>query len=435
MADRASVFETTQLGVEASGAAGTAVAALKKLSALMIEAGVKVDTKTYRGSGGKFPVVTTYNGEWTEAKVSGPTTYDEVVYPLSSIFGRATPTAASTTLAWQWVFDIAQSMADDIATFTIEQGSNVRALRYVYAFFTEFGIKWDRNGVENTGAILGQKVSDDVQMSTNETQTLAITGGPTGGTFTLTYAGQTTAAIAYNAAAAAVQSALEALSNIAVGDVVCTGGALPATAVVIEFRGSLRQTNVALITTDDALLTGGTTPSADVTQTLAGAAPESLGLVPLVPVHTTIRLADAQGDLGAASNLLRVSSVDWNLSDRFSAIWALNADNNGTFAAHVEIEPKTRVQLTMEADAAGMSPLPWLRNGTTHFIRIKNEGATIEETAKYTFQLDMAFQVTETSELKDTDGVVGITWTLTGVYDATWGKTLRITVINTVDAI
>jgi hypothetical protein len=34
---------------------------------------------------------------------------------------------------------------------------------------------------------------------TNEIQQVAITGGPTGGTFTLTYSGQTTGAIAYNA--------------------------------------------------------------------------------------------------------------------------------------------------------------------------------------------------------------------------------------------
>src|SRR3954465_8763162 len=50
---------------------------------------------------------------------------------------------------------------------------------------------------------------------TNEVQTITVTGTPTGGTFTLTYSTQTTAAIAYNATAAAVQTALEALSNIA----------------------------------------------------------------------------------------------------------------------------------------------------------------------------------------------------------------------------
>ena len=56
-------------------------------------------------------------------------------------------------------------------------------------------------------------------MKTNETQTVRVTNA-TGGTFTLTFDGQTTAPIAFNATAAAVQAALEALSNIEPGDVV-----------------------------------------------------------------------------------------------------------------------------------------------------------------------------------------------------------------------
>ena len=52
----------------------------------------------------------------------------------------------------------------------------------------------------------------------NETQSIVIANTPTGGTFTLTYDGQTTAGIAYDAAASAVDSALEALSNIGAGD-------------------------------------------------------------------------------------------------------------------------------------------------------------------------------------------------------------------------
>ena len=48
--------------------------------------------------------------------------------------------------------------------------------------------------------------------------------GATGGTFTLTFDGQTTAPIAYDATAAPVQAALEALGNVEPGDVVVTGG-------------------------------------------------------------------------------------------------------------------------------------------------------------------------------------------------------------------
>lgn len=107
----------------------------------------------------------------------------------------------------------------------------------------------------------------EVEADPYETQTLTITGTPTGGTFTITYSGQTTAAIAYNAAAADVQAALEALSNIGTGNVACTGGDLPGTAVVIDFSGGdLAGTAPALATTTDSL-TGGTTPASAIAVT------------------------------------------------------------------------------------------------------------------------------------------------------------------------
>lgn len=103
----------------------------------------------------------------------------------------------------------------------------------------------------------------------SEVQSLAITGTPTGGTFTLTFDGQTTSAIAYNASAATVQTALEALSTIGTGNVLCAGGALPGTAISITFRNALAYMNVPAITTTDSL-TGGTSPASAITTSTAG---------------------------------------------------------------------------------------------------------------------------------------------------------------------
>lgn len=100
---------------------------------------------------------------------------------------------------------------------------------------------------------------------TNEVQSLSITGTPTGGTYTLTFAGQTTSALAYNANAAAIQAALLALSNLDTGDVTVTGTG----PYVITFGGQYANQNVAQITTT-ASLTGGTSPAAAVTTTTAG---------------------------------------------------------------------------------------------------------------------------------------------------------------------
>jgi hypothetical protein len=108
-----------------------------------------------------------------------------------------------------------------------------------------------------------------------EVQTVTITGTPTGGTFTLTYSGQTTGTIAYNAAAAAVLAALEALSNLAPGDVAVTGGPGPGTPYVVTFATALG--NVVLMTADGALLTGGASPAVAVVQTTPGAVAQTIG--------------------------------------------------------------------------------------------------------------------------------------------------------------
>lgn len=105
---------------------------------------------------------------------------------------------------------------------------------------------------------------------TNEVQTVTITGTPTGGTFTLSWSGQTTAGIAYNATAAAVKTALAALSNLEVTDINTAGGPFPGTPVTVTFTGSYAHTDVAQMTANSGSLTGGTTPTATPTTTTPG---------------------------------------------------------------------------------------------------------------------------------------------------------------------
>jgi hypothetical protein len=104
----------------------------------------------------------------------------------------------------------------------------------------------------------------------NKVQTLTITGAPTGGTFKLAYKSVSTATIAYNATSAAVQAALEALSTIGSGNVVCAGGPLPASPVTITFQGLLAGSNLPLVTVNSAAFTAGTTPAATVAETTPG---------------------------------------------------------------------------------------------------------------------------------------------------------------------
>lgn len=121
----------------------------------------------------------------------------------------------------------------------------------------------------------------------NEVQTVTITGTPTGGSFTLSYGSQTTSAIAYNATASAVQTALSNLSSIGAGNVAVTGGPGPGTPYVVTFQGSLGSRNIASMTATGSF-TGGTSPAVAVATTTAGVSPTPS--VMTRPVSTTVAL-------------------------------------------------------------------------------------------------------------------------------------------------
>lgn len=103
---------------------------------------------------------------------------------------------------------------------------------------------------------------------TNEIQTATITGSPTGGTFTLSFGGQTTGALNHNATGATVQAALEALSTIGEDNVTVS---LSGAVYTITFRNELQGTNVAQITAS-ASLTGGSTPGVTMATGTGGVA-------------------------------------------------------------------------------------------------------------------------------------------------------------------
>lgn len=105
-----------------------------------------------------------------------------------------------------------------------------------------------------------------------EVQSVAITGGPTGGTYTLAYSGQTTAPIVYNATATQLRTALQALPNIGSGNVSCSGGPHPGAPIEVTFTGALAGTDVAQMTASGTGLTGGTAPAVNVSTTTPGGA-------------------------------------------------------------------------------------------------------------------------------------------------------------------
>ncbi len=105
-----------------------------------------------------------------------------------------------------------------------------------------------------------------------EVQTLKPDAAATAGTWTLSYLGEKTSALAYNASTAAVQTALEALSNIESGDITVSGDTLDTSPVVdgMVFTWGNTLGDVSLLVFDFSSLTGPTQAGSTMTETMKG---------------------------------------------------------------------------------------------------------------------------------------------------------------------
>jgi len=122
---------------------------------------------------------------------------------------------------------------------------------------------WNPPGL-TTGSliVLNLLASQPTSIQTNGNGTIGvqivtITGSPTTGIFALGFKGAITAPIAYNATAAATQTALGNLSTVGTGNVTCTGGPFPGSPVTCTFSGPVITTTVPLMTSNIETLVGG----------------------------------------------------------------------------------------------------------------------------------------------------------------------------------
>ncbi len=104
--------------------------------------------------------------------------------------------------------------------------------------------------VDGTGVLTPSSLTGLSTPQRNEIQTVVLNA--TNGTWTLSYAGQTTAALAHDVSAAALDTALEALSTIGTGNVAVTR---TDDVYVIRFQGELNNLDVASLVANAAGLT------------------------------------------------------------------------------------------------------------------------------------------------------------------------------------
>ncbi|MDT7784547.1 MAG: cytochrome c, partial [Pseudonocardiales bacterium] len=97
-----------------------------------------------------------------------------------------------------------------------------------------------------------------IDQKTDENQTVRVSASTTGGTFTLTFNGQTTPPLAFNATAAQISAALGALSTIGSANIQATGGPVNTANVLATWKGTFEEQDVSSLTADATGLTGST---------------------------------------------------------------------------------------------------------------------------------------------------------------------------------
>lgn len=124
--------------------------------------------------------------------------------------------------------------------------------------------------VDSSGSLQRFHQLTTVATTIVESQTIAISGTPTGGTYTITFDGKTTAAIAYNASAATVQAALRLVAGMELVTVSSTGSTpnFTHTVVMTGVGGALAAASAPQMTSSSSL-TGGT-PAINHATTVAG---------------------------------------------------------------------------------------------------------------------------------------------------------------------
>lgn len=167
MPERSVLFEGVQIGKETTF--GTSVAANKKLLATSFEVGPEVDISVFKPDGYKYNTIASLNTEWTEGSISGQMSYTDLVYLLSSLISADTPTTVGTTGS-EWVFTSDSDGPDAPVSFTIEQGSSVRAHKFTGALVTGLTLSFSNDGCEVDGTIMGRALTDGITLTVTPTE-------------------------------------------------------------------------------------------------------------------------------------------------------------------------------------------------------------------------------------------------------------------------
>lgn len=167
MSELTTVTQVCQIGVESTE--GTAVAANRYLPSLTMELAPSLNIDAFRPTGNKFPTIHALGKEWSTVKIAGKPTYDEIMYLFDSLLAYSAPVQEGATTAYKTTNSPSSTDEDTVKSFTIENGSSVRARKAAGARVTELSLKGDRDKLDLTGGGLARAFTDGITLTSTPT--------------------------------------------------------------------------------------------------------------------------------------------------------------------------------------------------------------------------------------------------------------------------
>jgi hypothetical protein len=187
MAERSTISQAVQIGVESTP--GTAVAADMRLGSIGINLAPKVEVNSQRPTGQKYSNLEVLGKEWSEAQLEGSPVYTELPYLFSSVMSAGSVAVimddVTDTTGRTWTFNSSVFDADTPTTYTVEQGSSVRAHRATNIIVSDATLNFSRGEVTVEGTALGRLIEDNITLTASPTTLSQIPVRPSEVTFYL----------------------------------------------------------------------------------------------------------------------------------------------------------------------------------------------------------------------------------------------------------
>lgn len=440
--DRPDVTIVSQIGRETIP--GTAVPADRFLPTFSFMPHLKRVTKQFRAGGSKYETASVRHTQHAEGSYDGILDYNSLMYILNGLTVPTTAPAAiavSTGFLWQWRPLVRQ--LDNPHSYTIEVGDSIAVDQFANCRPSSMTVQLNQSDNKVSGNLLAQTMkTEQTQTATlNEKQRIVIAAGTTAGTFTLTVTAhastQTTAPIAYNASADDLAGALVALTNIAAGDIQVTGGPGVTAPIAVEFLGTLAGLNIAQMTADSTLLTGGATHTATVTTTQNGGG-AGVTIIPERPVErgqVDVFLDTTFAGIGV-TQIASPFDEELQLGQKIKPKFVHNSTYK-SFQSAIEVAPSLVYSFTTEYNAWGRALLTnILANDPVMYLRIRAKGLdlsnAVDGSVTELVQFDLAGKFTEPEVIKDVtgSGVFGYKFHLVALDDPDMGRPWQVDMQN-----